>query len=119
MWLYQVSHDQLLFRSPRGSNAGTRIDVLCSGVTALCVPACIDELVVEEVDPSSVPGLTSVTNARLRLGNSVYRITGSRDVSGFVVCEHVAVHEDEREAHEPSALMNLPYGDTPAPGGRE
>lgn len=48
LWLYSVSHAQLLLRSTMGPNADSRVDVLFKGVAALNLPTSFDGLRVRE-----------------------------------------------------------------------
>src|SRR4051812_24134333 len=86
LWAFVVSHSQLLFRSPKSKDADTRIDVVFRAVTALCLPSRLKGLKIEEVDVSSVPEISGITNEDLLLDRSVYRVTGTDGISGFVVC---------------------------------
>ncbi|MBM6402650.1 hypothetical protein JQN72_00115 [Phycicoccus sp. CSK15P-2] len=51
LWLYSVSHAQLLLRSTKGRNADSRVDVLFKGVAALNLPTSFDGLRVREATP--------------------------------------------------------------------
>lgn len=101
IWSYIVSHNQLLLRSTKGTDAKTRIDVLFKNVSLINIASNLDGLVIEEAGPDEIR--LDCTDVHLK-GRKVFRVT-SRNCQGYVVAGAVVVHEDEGDYLDPSVLL--------------
>ena len=92
VWLYTVSHAQLLLRSTKTGDHATRIDLLFKNVRSLNLPTATDGLRVREVE------------------RGVYQLNGP-DWQGLIEAEAFFDSEDEGEYHEPSPFQGSLPGD--------
>ena len=94
VWLYSVSHGQLLLRSNRSEKFSTRIDILFKDVAAIGLPTVFDGLSVAEASAEEARNL-NIQRGALPLGNRrVFAIVGV-NFAGYVVAGAVFWHEDE------------------------
>jgi hypothetical protein len=94
IWLYTVSHSQLLLRSNRSDQYATRIDLLFKDVGVMHLPASFNGLVVMEASEGEARNLNIQLGAQQIHGQKVFVIQGS-NFEGYVVAGAVFWHEDE------------------------
>ena len=97
MWRYTVGHQQLLLRSVKAEESGTRIDILFKAVKHVCIPTTIEDIVIEEIRsaPGSHPTWASTPDAQM------FKVSGKHG-EGYVVAGALAHSEDEGEYDSPS-----------------
>lgn len=105
IWAYRISHGQLLLRSGRSAEHGTRIDLLFKDVSLLCLPSVLHGLTVEDMGPDST---LPVEGFVLQPGQHVFRLTTKAFV-GYVAASVAFVHEDQGDYFETSSLIQDPY----------
>lgn len=86
VWLYSVSHAQLLLRSVKTAAFASRIDILFKAVELMDIPTAFNGLQIE------------------RSGGS-YRLSGE-GWQGRVVAAACFAAEDQGEYHDPSAFAD-------------
>lgn len=94
IWLYTVSHGQLLLRSNRSDQHATRVDVLFKDVAVVQLPMSFDGLVVMEASEGEARNLNVQLGAQQIHDRKVFVIQGS-NFEGYVVAGAVFWHEDE------------------------
>ena len=102
VWLYSVSHGQLLLRSNRTEDFSTpidvvfntRIDVLFKNVAAMALPTLFDGPSVAETATDEAPDLNIQLGAWPIQNRKVFAIWGA-NFSGYVVAGAVFWREDE------------------------
>ncbi|MEU8350810.1 hypothetical protein [Streptomyces sp. NPDC048845] len=107
-WQYSVSHRRLLIRSVREAHAehGTRIDILFSGVTHLCVKPVYEGLVIRKGNQEEVVRLSEFLDIQVDQ-RELYLL--GHGLSSFVISGAPPQwREDERYSDEPSRLGFLP-----------
>ncbi len=105
LWLYSVSHGQLLLRSPKSAVEPSRVDVLFQNVLGLHLPTLMEGLNIELADQQLARFATSNLAAWGPLKSNVFRVFGS-DWEGYVVASNVSTHVDDGEHHTPSKLLH-------------
>jgi hypothetical protein len=104
MWAYTVSHKELLLRSRKDDEGGTRIDVLFKGVEALCLPTKLTNLAIREAsDEEAAHGLGGLAAAD-PTGELRVFLVQSAEGEGRVVALVMFYAEDDGWWHEPSPL---------------
>src|SRR6187402_1389007 len=94
IWLYSVSHGQLLLRSNRSDVFTTRVDMLFKDVAAMHLPAMFDGLSLAEASADEARDL-NIQLGTLPVGSrKVFVVRGSNFV-GYVVAGAAFWHEDE------------------------
>jgi hypothetical protein len=124
VWLYTVSHSQLLLRANPRFEGDERIEVLFKGVYWMSLPSILEGLIVEQVDRNSAPavqkdlgeaslfsGVRKPSPDVLGTDDRVFSVKGE-GYEGVVVALAVFVHRDNLPAHEPSGFYehNLECG---------
>lgn len=105
IWLYTVSHRQLLFRSNKDNIYSTRIEVLFNGVEFMSLYPLMDEgLVITSPATGELPAEIDFS----RISRPWYRVESGGSV-GHVAAREVIFGEDELEYFEPSSLLKPPY----------
>ena len=94
VWLYSVSHGQLLLRSNRSEKFSTRIDVLFKDVAAMALPTVFDGLSVAEAATNELHDLNIQLGALPIQNRKIFTIRGA-NFRGYVVAGAVFWHEDE------------------------
>src|SRR5215472_14871400 len=84
VWLYSVSHGQLLLRSNRSEKFSTRIDVLFKDVAAMALPTVFDGLSVAEAVTDEARNLNIQLGA-LRISNRKVFVIWGPTFKGYVV----------------------------------
>src|SRR5262249_48013426 len=101
VWLYSVSHGQLLLRSTKSDEIPTRIDVLFNDVAALELPTLFDGLSITEA------ALDEAQSLNVQLGSwpihrrKVFVLRGTNYL-GYVIAGAVSWHEDEGSHYDES-----------------
>ena len=102
VWLYSVSHGQLLLRSNRTEDFSTpidvvfntRVDILFKDVAAMALPTLFDGLSVAETAKDEAHDLNIQLGAWPIQNRKTFAIWGA-NFSGYVVAGAVFWHEDE------------------------
>ena len=93
VWLYTVSHAQLLLRANPTAEDGERIEVLFKAVESISLCTRLDGLrITEEVVDASANG-----------ARRVFRLE-SGDASGRIIAGAVFLHRDRESYHAPSGF---------------
>jgi len=98
LWLYTVSHGQMLLRSTKTATEKTRVDLLFKDVHAINLISLLHGLRVTLSGPEAALDLPR--------GQKFYAISNSR-FQGHVIAGSFSHREDEREFHEPSPFDSL------------
>jgi hypothetical protein len=101
MWLFIVSHGNLLLRSVKTADSLTRIDVLFQSVQAIQLPSKLDSVAIEMLPRSAIEQLKPEIGSYISSGSKVFAIRGL-DYSGYIIASSVAWHEDTGEYNDPS-----------------
>jgi hypothetical protein len=101
VWLYTVSHAQLLLRSTRSSEHGTRVDILFKDVQAVQLPTTLRGLKMVVMSRPDAIETSKRMGVNLRGNHSVFLLRGS-NYEGFVIAGGAFTHEDEGEYFDPS-----------------
>jgi hypothetical protein len=114
IWLYTVSHAQLLLRSNRSTQWGTRVDVLFKGVKAIELPTILKGLSLVKAPRHEALATSEKIGVQLHDNEYVFRIRGPNYV-GFVIAGVAFVHEDEGYHYDPSFFASsfMPRSDWP------
>jgi hypothetical protein len=94
IWLYSVSHGQLLLRSNRSERVSTRIDVLFKNVAAVSLPTLFEGLSLAEATTDEARDLNIQLGALPIQKRKVFAIWGA-NFRGYVVAGAIFWHEDE------------------------
>lgn len=94
MWLYAVSHGQLLLRSNRSNELTTRIDVLFKNVASISLPTVFEGLSLAEVTIDEARNLNIQVGSLSIGGRKIFMISGLNFI-GYVAAGAVHWHEDE------------------------
>jgi hypothetical protein len=101
VWLYTVSHAQLLLRSTRAGKHGTRVDILFKGVRAVQLPTTLRGLNIVVMSRHEAIETSTSMGVQLRGNESVFALSGS-NYAGFVIAGGAFLHEDEGSHDDPS-----------------
>jgi hypothetical protein len=102
LWSYTVSHSELLFRSTKSPEFGTRIDVFFKGVSEFHLPTTLHGLSITEGSDSDIQKICGVRRSlSLDRGEKLFMVQGA-DFTGHITALRVACHEDEGEYDDPS-----------------
>jgi hypothetical protein len=63
-WEFQVSHGQLLIRSPKDANRSTNIDLIFSGVEYMDLPRHLGQLKVQHPDETDISFVVSASQSK-------------------------------------------------------
>ena len=106
VWSYSVSHSQLLLRSNRTGELGTRAEVLFKGVGAIQLPTVIHGLEISELPIEQAPtSVKDLLKDEDELGRRLYAVR-SDGFTGYVVAIAVFHVEDDGEYFTPSSLYD-------------
>ena len=97
VWMYVVSHAQLLLRSAKNNERPTNIDIAFFGVNAMSLQSLYRQLSVSAGSEAEVDALFP-TRPRFS-GERVYLIGGGADI-GFVSCADITIVEDHKDFWE-------------------
>jgi hypothetical protein len=101
VWDYNVTHRQLLLRSPRTDGQEKNLDIVFWGVRFMSIPTVIYDVTLQLAGPTE---MVDVFGTNVIIGNeSVYKIE-SRECHGIVVADGCKVLENELEIFD-SSLM--------------
>jgi len=102
LWRYFVGHAQLLLRSTKSEEHGTRIDVGFKNVRYVQLPTSMGSLSIEIGADSDLPD--DVQQALDTAGMTIFLVT--TDIGhGFVVAGYGGWREDDGEYYEPSGVL--------------
>lgn len=104
LWHYTVSHGQLLLRSNRRDNLGTRIDILFKDVGFLALPTSMPDLTLTQWPADEQLAI------EIRRGRTQFELKGT-NFEGYVIAARMYWHEDEgRHADESHFQASLSGG---------
>jgi hypothetical protein len=104
VWEYQVSHGQLLIRSPKSpetrtaSEQVTNLDLVCHGVKYLAVPRAMKGLELAAPTDDEVARLASLLGGSVERGEVTVLVSQGR--RHFVVASSVSVAENDWDIFE-------------------
>ena len=101
VWLYSVSHAQLLLRSNKSNEVPTRIDVLFKKVVSINLPTMFDGLSITEATSGEAQSLNAQVGSQSAHGLKVFLLRGT-NFTGHVIAGAVFVHEDEGSHYDES-----------------
>ena len=106
VWRYTVGHKQMLLRSVKSEQAGTRIDVLFKAVEYICIPTTIENIVIEEVKGSTAPVLISSLGWQIPVlyQTKIFSVSG-RHGSGYVSLVQSLIVRTTVNTTHPADLM--------------
>lgn len=104
LWVYTVSHRQLLLRSNKSDTQSHRCEVLFKNVAHVNVPTVIDNLEIE-LGTGALPAGAGELGLGETLECSVYLIKGDNCL-GYVVAGHVGYAEDAGDYDSASSLLD-------------
>ncbi|HEX8430246.1 MAG TPA: hypothetical protein VF625_03125 [Longimicrobium sp.] len=107
LWIYHVSHGQLLLRSNRTSEDATRVEILFVNVLSMHLPTLIETLEIEIADAGASAEILSNMGAWELDTEKVFLVRG-RNCRGHVLAGGIFWNEDDVYFPGPSALMELP-----------
>jgi hypothetical protein len=93
VWVYSVSHAQLMLRGNRSETFTTRIDVLFKGVAAINLPTIFDGFLVTESTGDEVRELNLQLGSNSLVRQRTFIIRG-QNFAGHVVALAMFWHED-------------------------
>lgn len=100
VWLYTVSHCQLLLRSNKQADGQSRVDVLFKGVAAMrIIPVFHNLQITDWPDTVEFPEIGLAT-----YGRKVFSLR-AREFEGWVIAGSMSVHEDDGNYYDPSPLL--------------
>jgi hypothetical protein len=105
IWLYTVSHAQLLLRSNRSNRHATRVDVLFKGVKAIQLPTSLQGLSMAKAPRTEALETSRKFGVQLRANEDVFVCRGS-NYAGFVIAGVAFANEDEGYYYDPSYFAN-------------
>jgi hypothetical protein len=99
IWLYSVTHSQLLLRSNRSNEQTTRVDILFKDIAAMELPTVFDGLSAATASEAETFGLDIQLGSKPIQDRNVFVVRGSNFV-GYVVAGAVFWHEDEGQYYD-------------------
>lgn len=99
LWDYNVSHNQMLLRSPKTSTLPTNIDIVFVGVEYLELPTKIEGLTL--VQPDAADRQRVVALGELAHGSEIFAIQ-ARDCRHLVVAAAMRIYENDLDIFESS-----------------
>jgi hypothetical protein len=102
LWMYTVSHAQLLIRSNKGGTQTSRVELLFKDASLIHIGTVMRGISVEIVP---LERFVTLDAAKHKIHDrNIYQISSS-DFTGYIVASAFVVHEDEREFNEPSGML--------------
>ena len=105
VWFYTVGHSQLLLRSNRSGERGTRVDVLLKGVKAIQLPTVLQGLRMVKASRPEALQTSRKFGIQLLDDEHVFMLEGANYV-GFVIGLVAFAHEDEGHHNDPTFFAN-------------
>ena len=105
VWFYTVGHSQLLLRSNRSGERGTRVDVLFKGVKAIQLPTVLQGLRMVKASRPEALQTSRKFGIQLLDDEQVFMLEGANYV-GFVIGLVAFAHEDEGHHNDPTFFAN-------------
>ncbi|HEY5312920.1 MAG TPA: hypothetical protein VIK18_10395 [Pirellulales bacterium] len=109
IWDYNVSHNQLLLRSPKSPEVAKNIDIVFWGVEYIGIPAALDGIELAQVEKDD-KARRELLPGESREAANVYRLASSQ-TQYFVVASGFKVLENELDIFDSS----LEYFGAPDP----
>jgi len=104
VWLYTVSHGQLLLRSVKDSSHHTQVDVLFKNVAAMSLPTQFQGLLVIDSGADSRAALTLGLGELGKEGRKLFRLSGD-GWEGGVIAGIVVSSEGDADYYDESRLI--------------
>lgn len=105
LWLYSVSHGQLLLRSTKNQNYQTQVDILFKNVATIQLPALFVGLVISEMSQEEFRLLNLSTGLLPVNERRCFKLEGE-NWRGVIVAGHVSWSEDDSEYSAESKLIS-------------
>lgn len=104
VWSFTIGHGRLLFRRTKSDVHPTRVDILLTDVGWMCLPMTFMDVEVREVALDEIRSMLAVAGALREKGRKAFVLSGA-EWTGYVLAGALAVHEDDGEYNDPSALL--------------
>ena len=104
LWMYLVSHRQLLLRSNKSEQHAQRCEILFTNVARVDLPTLVDDLEIHLATDETTPAAVAHLGALERTDRAVYLIRG-QNCRGYIVAGSMAFKEDHGEYYSPSGLL--------------
>jgi hypothetical protein len=105
LWLYSVSHGQLLLRSTKNQNYQTQVDVLFKNVAIIQLPVVFAGLAISEISQQEFR-LFELSACLLDVHERrCFKLEGE-NWDGFIVAGHVSWLENDSEHSAESELLS-------------
>ena len=104
LWLYSVSHGQLLLRSTKDQTHQTQVDILFKNVATIQLPVLFAGLVISEMSTEEVRSLNLSAGLLTVNERKCFKLEGD-NWHGLIVAGHVSWLENDAEYAAESALM--------------
>ncbi len=105
VWLYSVSHSQLLLRSTKDEHNSTQIDVLFKNVDLMQIPTYFSKLIISEMSEKDFRSLDLATGLLPPIDQKYFRLEGD-NWHGVVVAGYVGWLEEDAEHFANSKLIS-------------
>ena len=105
VWFYTVGHSQLLLRSNRSGERGTRVDILFKGVKAIQLPTVLLGLRMVKTPRPEALQTSRKFGIHLLDDEHVFMLKGANYV-GFIIGLVAFAHEDEGHHNDPTYFAN-------------
>ncbi len=99
LWIYTVSHSQLLLRSTKDNKNDTRVDILFKPVSFIQIPHTVHGLSIREIDIQSARDLA--LKMPHQPSEKIFELT-TPEGHFYIVAGSCTVHEDTGEYFEKS-----------------
>jgi len=104
VWSYVIGHGQLLLRRTKSNEHPTRVDILLKDVGWMCLPTTFTGLEIRVVPSEEIRGLLTEAGSPRERERKAFLLSGD-GWKGHVLAGALAVHEDDGEYNDPSALL--------------
>ncbi|WP_020560077.1 hypothetical protein [Thiofilum flexile] len=103
LWFYEVSHGQLLIRSPKKNDIPYNIDIIFSGVEYISLPIFLNEISIDEqVTDTEKHQVSSALGKRFEYNNKIYVLCSGQN--RYLVCaSHMKIKATDLD------LFELPF----------
>jgi len=104
VWSFTTGHGRLLLRRTKSDAHPTRVDILLTDVGWMCLPMTFTDLQLREVAIEEIRSMLGGAGALREKGRKAFVLSGASS-TGYMLAGAFAVHEDDGEYNDPSALL--------------
>ncbi|GAA3968276.1 hypothetical protein GCM10022384_19610 [Streptomyces marokkonensis] len=109
VWQYTIAHhSRVLLRSPRPSEADTRIDLHVGGVTAMFLRPSYERIAIRSGTEDERNSIISLTGTAPFEHGEILHMIGRDRTTGFIVGGPLQYHESHASDDEPSGFLRMP-----------